>query len=217
MTTETGRPAAPVSLTYVPQLDGLRGFAVCSWSSITAAYLTAGWGPRPLPGGFIGVDLFFALSGFLITTDPARPARTARPHQLRRVLDATHSPARARVGVRRRRRGGPDRALQRQRRLRRAAQQHHREHALRQQLGTGSRLALPIRTVAHVVARGGGAVLSRVADRAHGDVQAARSPPRCSRGSSRSRQWRSVCTAGACGPTRRTSCRSTFAPTPAPT
>jgi len=68
MTTETGRPAAPVTLTYVPQLDGLRGFAVLLVVIYHSAYLTAGWGPRPLPGGFIGVDLFFALSGFLITT-----------------------------------------------------------------------------------------------------------------------------------------------------
>src|SRR5437763_8784268 len=68
MSTETGRPAAPASLTYLPQLDGLRGFAVLLVVIYHSAYLTAGWRPRPLPGGFIGVDLFFALSGFLITT-----------------------------------------------------------------------------------------------------------------------------------------------------
>ncbi|HTK16387.1 MAG TPA: acyltransferase [Acidimicrobiia bacterium] len=68
MSTETGRPAAPASLTYLPQLDGLRGFAVVLVVIYHCQYLTAGWGPRPFPGGFIGVDLFFALSGFLITT-----------------------------------------------------------------------------------------------------------------------------------------------------
>lgn len=68
MSTETGRPAAPASLTYLPQLDGLRGFAVLLVLIYHSGYLTAGWGPRPFPGGFIGVDLFFALSGFLITT-----------------------------------------------------------------------------------------------------------------------------------------------------
>jgi peptidoglycan/LPS O-acetylase OafA/YrhL len=68
MSTETGRPAAPASLTYLPQLDGLRGFAVVLVVIYHCGYLTAGWGPRPFPGGFIGVDLFFALSGFLITT-----------------------------------------------------------------------------------------------------------------------------------------------------
>src|SRR5260370_30787035 len=70
MSTELGRTAAPApaSVTYVPQLDGLRGFAVVLVVIYHSGYLTAGWGPRPLPGGFIGVDLFFALSGFLITT-----------------------------------------------------------------------------------------------------------------------------------------------------
>jgi peptidoglycan/LPS O-acetylase OafA/YrhL len=67
MSTPIDRPIAPVSLTYVPQLDGLRGFAVALVVIFHCAYLTAGWGPRPFPGGFIGVDLFFALSGFLIT------------------------------------------------------------------------------------------------------------------------------------------------------
>src|SRR4051794_1809820 len=68
MSTETGRPAAPASLNYLPQLDGLRGVAVVLVVLYHSGYLTAGWGPRPFPGGFIGVDLFFALSGFLITS-----------------------------------------------------------------------------------------------------------------------------------------------------
>src|SRR5258706_14305938 len=68
MSTETGRSAAPASLTHLPQLDGLRGFAVVLVVLYHCQYLTTGWGPRPFPGGFIGVDLFFALSGFLITT-----------------------------------------------------------------------------------------------------------------------------------------------------
>lgn len=42
-------------------LDGLRAFAV-------VAVLIFHLRPASLPGGFIGVDIFFVVSGFLITT-----------------------------------------------------------------------------------------------------------------------------------------------------
>jgi peptidoglycan/LPS O-acetylase OafA/YrhL len=46
---------------YRPALDGLRALAV---SSVVAYHF--GWGA--LPGGFLGVDVFFVLSGYLITS-----------------------------------------------------------------------------------------------------------------------------------------------------
>jgi peptidoglycan/LPS O-acetylase OafA/YrhL len=53
---ETNRPAAE----YRPDIDGLRAFAV--FFVIIFHYF-----PNILPSGFIGVDIFFAISGYLIT------------------------------------------------------------------------------------------------------------------------------------------------------
>ena len=60
------------SLPYVPALDGLRAVAVLA---VLLYHGRVGWAR----GGFLGVDLFFVLSGFLITTLLlAEHARTGR-------------------------------------------------------------------------------------------------------------------------------------------
>lgn len=46
---------------YAPGLDGVRALAV---AAVVAYHLGASW----LPGGFLGVDVFFVLSGYLITS-----------------------------------------------------------------------------------------------------------------------------------------------------
>ncbi len=50
----------PASASYRPDIDGLRAFAVCVVLIFHAF-------PTLLPGGFIGVDVFFVISGYLIT------------------------------------------------------------------------------------------------------------------------------------------------------
>jgi peptidoglycan/LPS O-acetylase OafA/YrhL len=62
-TLSRSRPGPDPSSTadrYVPALDGIRGLAVLA---VLAFHLGAPWAP----GGFLGVSVFFTLSGFLIT------------------------------------------------------------------------------------------------------------------------------------------------------
>ncbi|HWD61904.1 MAG TPA: acyltransferase family protein [Humibacter sp.] len=54
-------PSAPATPTRLGGLDGLRALAVI-------AVIGYHFLPNALPGGFIGVDVFFVISGFLITT-----------------------------------------------------------------------------------------------------------------------------------------------------
>ncbi len=56
-----GRVTRRGSIGYVPALDGLRALAV-------ASVIAFHFGIAGVPGGFLGVDIFFVLSGYLITS-----------------------------------------------------------------------------------------------------------------------------------------------------
>jgi peptidoglycan/LPS O-acetylase OafA/YrhL len=81
-------PSSP-TIPHLRALDGLRGVAV----ALVVVYHFA---PQVLPGGFLGVDVFFVLSGFLITSlilvevrDTGRLAvRAFYVRRLRRLLPA---------------------------------------------------------------------------------------------------------------------------------
>ncbi len=57
------RTAAPAGVGAVPRLAGLDGLRALAVTAVVVYHVN----PRWLPGGYLGVDLFFAISGFLIT------------------------------------------------------------------------------------------------------------------------------------------------------
>jgi peptidoglycan/LPS O-acetylase OafA/YrhL len=65
----------PGAAEYFPGIDGLRGIAVL-------AVLLFHLRPARLPGGFAGVDLFFVISGFVVTGSLARHTFTRLPELL---------------------------------------------------------------------------------------------------------------------------------------
>ena len=67
-------------LRYLPGLDGLRAFAV---AGVLCYHGSLAWAQ----GGFLGVDMFFVLSGFLITTLLLQERRDTGGIALARVLD----------------------------------------------------------------------------------------------------------------------------------
>ena len=75
-TTERRQMAEDRTIPYQPALDGLRGIAVLLVFVFHAA-------PGILPGGFIGVDIFFVLSGYLITSVLISQLESKKPQLLR--------------------------------------------------------------------------------------------------------------------------------------
>ena len=168
------RPGA-ATLPYVGALDGVRALAV-------AGVLLYHGGVAWLPGGFLGVDLFFVLSGFLITSLLLAEREATGRIDLGALLAAPRPPPAA-GGVRGDRRlpgrGGVPAAGRGGAHARGRA----RVARVRQQLAPGARRALVLRGVraavaarAPVVAGGRGAVLPAVAAAPRARAEPPRAP-----------------------------------------
>jgi peptidoglycan/LPS O-acetylase OafA/YrhL len=93
----SGTAADTSGLGYRPGLDGLRAIAIAFVVlHHTADFFIPDWSGSFFPGGFLGVDIFFVLSGFLITSlilerrarAEARPLRSFYARRALRLLPA---------------------------------------------------------------------------------------------------------------------------------
>ena len=196
---ETASATTAVTGRHLPALNGLRGLAVIG---VVAYHLQIGWAK----GGYLGVDLFFVLSGFLITTLLLEEwVGTGRVNlvafwgrRARRLLPALFLVvlALALYLICNAVWGGPgaNGLID----LVGPARRRHRHSALREQLAPDFRPPVLLRPVlhalaapAHVVVGDRGAVLPRLAAGAPGapEVRAARLAPGRRDGHRRSRAW----------------------------
>ena len=76
-------------LPYMPGIDALRAIAVLA---VFLYHAGVGW----MPGGFLGVDVFFVISGYLITSLLLSEFRARRPRRPRPLLAAAGAAAAAR-------------------------------------------------------------------------------------------------------------------------
>jgi peptidoglycan/LPS O-acetylase OafA/YrhL len=67
MTTAPANATRPTTLPYLPGLDGLRAISVLA-VIVFHHYLVGGHESGWAPGGFLGVEVFFVVSGYLITS-----------------------------------------------------------------------------------------------------------------------------------------------------
>lgn len=76
---------APAARSHIPALDGLRGCAVLLVMAYHCEVVGAAGGStlRLLTGGWIGVDIFFVLSGYLITSGLLRAPSNSKTYGLR--------------------------------------------------------------------------------------------------------------------------------------
>ena len=77
MSSEPARRTAP---SYYPGVEGLRAVAVLA---VMLYHLRAPW----VPGGFVGVDIFFVISGFVVSLSVAHFGTTSLPAFIARFYD----------------------------------------------------------------------------------------------------------------------------------
>ena len=85
--------AVAASKSFRPDIEGLRALAVLG-------VIAFHFGATGLPGGFIGVDIFFVISGYLITRHLQQEIAQTRHRQSVGLLCAARPPPAARLAVR---------------------------------------------------------------------------------------------------------------------